>query len=524
MAQIVNTYDDVTRPQYNPANSQLTALLYKLQEDRQRTAQNQAVLEEQRRQANQISDYRNKELAARQASEDRYFNTQTGQTEDAKREMAARAQFGYKSLQQDMKTLEADFNNATSHVKRLSAKIMAAGVSPDQLQSLMDGTAKAPAALEQDVKNLIAAGSAQTQAMREADKVTSQYNQQFGIGVILGIDRKNGKFALTNPYIPGQPGQTSQPAAGGGGGGGQPSGLPGGSAAATKAQTGEDDRFFSTNSGPMMGSQPYRPYNTSTPPPAPGPTGAIPTFFRAAKEDVGAGVNALGSIVGGVARDAMAPVAGAARNVYDWAWTGQPTQSINRFARQAPPPAPVDENTPLYMDGSPEVPAGAPIPAVGQAGGAYTSARPNYTDVYLQRMGVPVGFSTEAAAQPITQDEINAGIAARAARNGGTTSYFYPPPPPQDAPYARAGASDSYMNPPAPQPQISDTVRADSLRSRILSHPKARQYPLLPLKGKLSAMTIPELESFYESLGPAISGSGGSISPYPRGIPSYFGR
>lgn len=215
MAQIVNSYEDVTRPKYNPANSQLTALLYKLQENKGRDEQEQARLAEQARESNALNDIRGRELAARKEVEDRYFNQRTGADAETKAETANRAQYGFRSLQQDIKGLESDFNLYTSHVNRLSSNILKAGVSTDQLQSFIEGSAKPPVALEESVKSLQKALRGQATAMAEAEKLTSQYNREFGIGVVLGTDRASGRFALSSPYIPGRTQSETDAGAGG---------------------------------------------------------------------------------------------------------------------------------------------------------------------------------------------------------------------------------------------------------------------------------------------------------------------
>lgn len=374
-AQIVNSYDDVTRPTYNPGNSQLTALLTRLREERSREAYQNSTLEEQKRQANSIDAFRNKELEARKASEDRYFNAQTGQNTEAKAEAATRAQFGYRGLQQDLKSLESDFYNATSHANRLMKQLVASGVPPEQVAALMTGEAKAPAALEQTVKNLQAAARAADKAMAEANQVTSAFNREYGIGVVLGVDRKGGRFSVTQPYVPGQSGQVGgMPGAPGSAGG---AGLPGrgsaiGAGQGQFATSGEDESFFSTNSPPKAAK-----VREGPPPPPPqmyGPPGAVMAGLKATGRMISRGVGSI---------------------TYPW-------------------------STAALAEPSTATPAAIPI------AGAYS--RPNYTDVYLNQMGVPRDFSATRAAQPITDQEAAAYRAAHA--TAGQRPYYFGPPAP----------------------------------------------------------------------------------------------
>lgn len=265
--QIVNTVEDVTRPKYNPANSELTALLLRLGENRSRERQQSESLAESKRQADIADAYRNKELSARQASEERYFNRQTGGDSEAKAEAAARAQAGYASMKQAVKTLEADYNTYTSHIGLITGKLIKAGVTQDQLSAYVDGSAKAPPALETQVRQLQQAIRGQAEAEKEANQVTAQFNNAYGIGVVLGVDRRNGRFALSSPYIPyGGGTQPSGTTSAGGGGASLPAGGGGGGAPAPGASAPGPSSFI----GPMQ----ERVSSVSWPRPAGGPSEA----------------------------------------------------------------------------------------------------------------------------------------------------------------------------------------------------------------------------------------------------------
>lgn len=466
-----NTYS-----QHNPVSSELTQVLMKIGDDRRREAYQKATMAEQAREADQQNTYRESELQARKDAEAKYYQSKTGDTDTQKAETAARAQFAARGLQQDLKQKESDFSLYTGHVNAITQKLMKAGVQPQQLQDYLDGTAKAPPLLEADVKLLSKAIGLQQKTAADADATVSQYNREFGLGVLLGVDRTTGRFKTTAPYIPyqgltsgatspatspssgvvgggGSGGVVSAPGAAGGGGGGGvffgPPAPPTASAPRTAAASEpEEPTAFGLrplyDAGAAAAQAVPSAASAINRLPAKALWGAVdltrqqfggsplPTPEQAAERR---------SVLEALSRpmpSLIAPVGGTFNpGVSSGDWRGYPAPTPNEIAAAT---AARDARAAA---------ASVTAPIVSRPAATPRYFRSNYTDTYLDQLGVPSGFSAEAAQRPPTNEEIAAATAVRNARLGRVRqpAFFGPPMPnPWDYP-AQTYGPQSVENP-----------------------------------------------------------------------------
>lgn len=146
--------------------------------------------------------FRREELAERKGVEDRLFGERKdaliGQEEDD----INRAEFGHRQLRQGMKLHENDYSVYTQNINRHTADLASMGLNEAQIRSFIDGTATPPDTIKDKVATLRRAVGLRQGVVTKANQDVDQYNREFGLGVVLGINETSGKMALSAPYIP----------------------------------------------------------------------------------------------------------------------------------------------------------------------------------------------------------------------------------------------------------------------------------------------------------------------------------
>lgn len=146
--------------------------------------------------------FRREDLAERKGVEDRLAGERKDALVGAEEDDINRAEFGHRQLRQGMKLHENDYAIYTQNVNRHTADLAAMGLNEAQIRSFIDGTATPPDTIKDKVATLKRAVGLRQGVATKANQDVDQYNREFGLGVVLGINENSGKMALSAPYIP----------------------------------------------------------------------------------------------------------------------------------------------------------------------------------------------------------------------------------------------------------------------------------------------------------------------------------